>query len=311
MYAATFHGTTWAIKVQPCDYANHENNVLQRMKDDVCRTVHVAGWYDYAPGVDASALVLEYVPYEWNEWNEHMLAENCATVRAIQLCQVCGGCVQSWQCHHCEAAHALALLAMCAAMWHVWHVWHVAQGVLEWHKRGYLHRDIKPDNVRVDANGDVIIIDANIAKAIDKCKRGKVMWKRKATGTPAFMDPLVRDGVYDWSPSAEVWSLGLMLESVRRQHTTSAPFPPCCIGCFGSHVSCARACQLLDFTKNPARRENMRRLAHKMMSPDPSKRPCLGMVVGSKCRSENARMCDGTAPAECLYGCGENLDLSK
>ena len=96
-------------------------------------------------------------------------------------------------------------------------MWHVAQGVFEWHQRGYLHRDIKPDNVRVDAKGNVVIIDANVAKAIDKCKRGKVMWKRKAAGTPAFMDPLVRDGVYDWSPSAELWSLGFMLESVRRQ----------------------------------------------------------------------------------------------
>jgi len=70
-----------------------------------------------------------------------------------------------------------------------------------------LHYDIKPDNVQVDATGSVVIIDANIAKAIDKCKRGKVVWKRRAAGTPAFMNPLARDGVNDWSPAAEVWSL--------------------------------------------------------------------------------------------------------
>ena len=89
------------------------------------------------------------------------------------------------------------------------------QGVFEWHQRGYLHRDIKPDNVRVNGEGDVVIIDANIAKPISKCAVGMVMWKGKAAGTPGFMDPLVADRVYDWSPAAEVWSLGFMLNDVR------------------------------------------------------------------------------------------------
>ena len=185
------------------------------------------------------------------------------------------------------------------------------QVVFQWHQRGYLHRDIKPDNVRVDAKGNVVIIDANVAKAIDKCKRGKVMWKRKAAGTPAFMDPLVRDGVYDWSPSAELWSLGFMLESVRRQHATSAPFPPCCISCFGSHLSCDRAWQLAGVLKNPKWRTNLGRVAFGLMRSEPSQRPCLGMLMGRKCRPENARVCDGTAPAECLYGSAVSIDMFR
>ena len=93
------------------------------------------------------------------------------------------------------------------------------QGVFEWHQRGYLHRDIKPDNVRVNAEGDVVIIDANIATPISKCAHGKVTRKRKAAGTTGFMDPLVESGVYDWSPAAEVWNVGLMLGLVRCHRT--------------------------------------------------------------------------------------------
>jgi len=92
------------------------------------------------------------------------------------------------------------------------------QGIFEWHQRGYLHRDLKPENVRVNAEGDVVIIDADIAKHISKCKSGKVMWGRKAAGTPGFIDPLVESGVYDWNPAAEVWNVGLMLQHVRCHH---------------------------------------------------------------------------------------------
>ena len=108
------------------------------------------------------------------------------------------------------------------------------QGVFEWHQRGYLHRDIKPDNVRVNAEGDVVIIDANIATPISKCAHGKVTTKRKAAGTTGFMDPLVESGVYDLSPAAEVWNVGSMLGFVRRLHATPVQllWYPCL---FGSH----------------------------------------------------------------------------
>ena len=118
------------------------------------------------------------------------------------------------------------------------------QGVFEWHQRGFLHRDIKPDNVRVTAKGDIVIIDANIAKAISKCTPGKVSWKHEAAGTPGCMDPLVENGVYDWSPAAEVWSVGFMLESVcspeRHCHCLSAPVWLASLSLCGSrHLECA------------------------------------------------------------------------
>ena len=91
--------------------------------------------------------------------------------------------------------------------------------MLAWHRRGYLHRDIKPDNLRVTAGGDVVIIDANIAKRIDKCwvdERDGFKGDEYASGTKGFMDPLVRDGIRDWAPNTEAWSVGETLKKVRR-----------------------------------------------------------------------------------------------
>ena len=92
------------------------------------------------------------------------------------------------------------------------------QGVLEWHRRGYVHRDIKPLNLRVTADGDVVIIDANIAKRIDACMVGeqpRFESDEHAAGTPDFRDPLVESGVRDWAPNTEAWSVGQALRAVR------------------------------------------------------------------------------------------------
>jgi len=56
---------------------------------------------------------------------------------------------------------------------------------------GYLHHDIKPDNARVNAEGDVVIIDDIAKQRIYKC---------------------TLNGVYDQSPAAEVWSVGFIMK---------------------------------------------------------------------------------------------------
>ena len=174
------------------------------------------------------------------------------------------------------------------------------QGVFEWHQRGYLHRDIKPDNVRVSAEGDVVIIDANIAKPISKCARGKVTRKRKAAGTTGFMDPLVENGVYDWSPAAEVWNVGLMLGLVRCHRATTVALVP-----LFYTVACARCLQLVYLNMSPIP-SSVRRLEKHMMRPQPSQRPCLGTVLFRKCRAENGGVCDGSKPEKCLYGSADS-----
>ena len=204
MYSARWKHQTVVIKVQRRQDSEYESSVLDLMRDPMCHTVKQLSQYRHdTEEADEMALVLEYVPHPWGHRFE---AVQEAVKRAAQLTRVQSGCEAVG--HARDAAHRAVSCFMCVTVHQ--------QGVFEWHQRGYLHRDIKPDNVRVSATGDVVIIDANIAKRISKCARGKVMWKHRAAGTPGFMDPLVKHGVYDWSPAAEVWSVGFMLEDVRR-----------------------------------------------------------------------------------------------
>ena len=100
--------------------------------------------------------------------------------------------------------------------------------------------DIKPDNLRVNAEGNVIIINTNVTKPVCKCTSVKVVWGHTTAGTPRFVDP---GGVYGWSPDAEVWRVGLMLKAC-----TLLPHRICavcyCTCAFGSHVPCVHSVQL-------------------------------------------------------------------
>jgi len=65
----------------------------------------------------------------------------------------------------------------------------VATGLAYMNAMGYVHRDVKPDNILVNAIGDTKIIDFAITR---KVPTGMARWfyrKGKPQGTPSFMSP--------------------------------------------------------------------------------------------------------------------------
>ena len=69
------------------------------------------------------------------------------------------------------------------------------------HRLGIVHRDVKPDNVLVDATGQVKVLDFGVAKVVD-APPGSVVAPGTFCGTPRYMAPeqltgLVVDGRTD------------------------------------------------------------------------------------------------------------------
>ena len=90
----------------------------------------------------------------------------------------------------------------------------VAEGLAEAHRRGIVHRDIKPDNVMVGPDGRVRVLDLGLAKAVsteDAPDAHMLTQADTAMGTPSFMSPEQFVAARDVTPATDVWSLGVML----------------------------------------------------------------------------------------------------
>jgi serine/threonine protein kinase len=73
-----------------------------------------------------------------------------------------------------------------------------ATGLAYMNASGYVHRDVKPDNILVNSLGDTKIIDFAISKKMQSGFLAKLFKKKKPQGTPSFMSPeQIRDELLD------------------------------------------------------------------------------------------------------------------
>jgi serine/threonine protein kinase/tetratricopeptide (TPR) repeat protein len=78
----------------------------------------------------------------------------------------------------------------------------LAHALIALHALGFVHRDVKPSNVRVRPDGRVVLLDFGLVASVDAAT--------EVAGTPRYMAPEQRRGL-EVGPAADGYALGVML----------------------------------------------------------------------------------------------------
>jgi TPR repeat protein len=95
----------------------------------------------------------------------------------------------------------------------------ICQGLGAAHKAGFVHRDIKPDNILIDEYGRPVVTDFGIVKSLGT-KNTAITIAGGTIGTPQYMSP-EQIKAEDLDGRSDLYSIGIMLYNLLEGH---APF---------------------------------------------------------------------------------------
>lgn len=87
----------------------------------------------------------------------------------------------------------------------LWTVRQVAEALQTLHQAGWIHGDVKPENILVSPTGHTTLIDLGFARKIHTVRRGIFQ------GTPAYAAPEAMDGSHAAIEAMDTFSLGRVL----------------------------------------------------------------------------------------------------
>ena len=89
----------------------------------------------------------------------------------------------------------------------------ICNGLKTAHKKGLVHRDIKPGNILFDAEGNAVIGDFGLARAIQLSSTSAAS-STGGVGTPAYRAPELWIGKPPASPATDIYSLGCVFSEM-------------------------------------------------------------------------------------------------
>jgi len=78
------------------------------------------------------------------------------------------------------------------------------------HREGVMHRDIKPENILLTQDGDTLVADFGIARALGATDENRLTQAGLALGTPAYMAPEQATGERTVDASTDQYSLAIV-----------------------------------------------------------------------------------------------------
>jgi len=161
----------------------------------------------------------------------------------------------------------------------------LAEAVQACHEAGVLHRDLKPDNVLIDAGGRLLLADFGLARDTDpSLSRTQLSREGVFLGTPGYWAPEQASGKTDEvGPATDVYGLGATLYALLTGE------PP--------HV-CEGLADLQRVLEAPPPRPSQRRgevpgwldrLVLRCLQPDPTARPASAGEVAQVLRAGESR----------------------
>ncbi|MFV1965110.1 MAG: serine/threonine-protein kinase [Pirellulaceae bacterium] len=152
----------------------------------------------------------------------------------------------------------------------LWILRQVAEGLKAVHSGGWLHCDVKPENVFIAKNGHVTVCDLGLARHKDRTAGGA----ETLAGTPAYLPPEALCSSVELSTASDVFSLGVTLYETL---TGQLPFP---------HEDPADLAEALltQASPDPRRRvpqlpASVARLLRRMLAKTPLRRPDLNELI--------------------------------
>jgi len=100
------------------------------------------------------------------------------------------------------------------------------RGLMQLHRKSIIHRDIKPGNILVDAEGQVKICDFGLAKELTDSERSS----SEVVGTQKYISPeqiSTNTDAISYGPLVDIWALGLTLLNLSIGHEKLCPDERC------------------------------------------------------------------------------------